>query len=107
MYLKGYHGDTSATFLVGDNVDEKGKDLVECTRESLDMAIKLCGPNVPYKEIGRVIRFIQIHTFYFFFPNGICSEYAHKYGYSVSDELSGHGIGKEFHCHPLIYHHGK
>ncbi|KAG1464896.1 hypothetical protein G6F46_005728 [Rhizopus delemar] len=88
VYLKGYHGDTSATFLVGDNVDEKGKDLVECTRESLDMAIKLCGPNVPYKEIGRVI-----------------SEHAHKYGYSVSDELSGHGIGKEFHCHPLIYHH--
>lgn len=67
MYLKGYHGDTSATFLVGDNVDEKGKALVECTRESLDMAIKLCGPNVPYKEIGRVIRFIQFHTFYFFF----------------------------------------
>lgn len=49
----------------------------------------------------------SISYFLFFFPNGICSEYAHKHGYSVSDELSGHGIGKEFHCHPLIYHHGK
>ncbi|CAO3658008.1 unnamed protein product [Rhizopus stolonifer] len=88
VYLKGYHGDTSATFLVGNNVDDKGKALVECTKECMDMAIKLCGPNVPYKEIGRVI-----------------SEHAQKHGYSVSDELSGHGIGKEFHCHPLIYHH--
>ncbi|KAI9279633.1 peptidase M24, structural domain-containing protein [Sporodiniella umbellata] len=88
VYLNGYHGDTSATFLVGDNVDEKGKALVQCTKESMDMAIRACGPNVPYKEIGRII-----------------SQHADKHGYSVSDELSGHGIGKEFHCHPLIFHH--
>ncbi|KAI7907476.1 peptidase M24, structural domain-containing protein [Cokeromyces recurvatus] len=87
VYLNGYHGDTSATFLVG-NVDEKGKALVECTKECLDKAISICGPNVPYKEIGRVI-----------------CEHATKFGYSVSDELSGHGIGSEFHCLPLIYHH--
>lgn len=30
-----------------------------------------------------------------------------KNGFSVSDELSGHGIGKEFHSLPLIYHHSK
>lgn len=39
---------------------------------------------------------IQIHS----------SDHAAKHGYSVSDELSGHGIGKEFHCYPLILHHG-
>jgi methionine aminopeptidase len=33
------------------------------------------------------------------------SDIAEKNGYSVSDELSGHGIGKEFHCLPLVYHH--
>ncbi|CAO3673601.1 unnamed protein product [Rhizopus microsporus] len=88
VYLNGYHGDTSATFLVGKDVDEQGKALVECTRECLDMAIKACGPKVPYKEIGRII-----------------SDHAAKHGYSVSDELSGHGIGKEFHCYPLILHH--
>lgn len=54
MYLNGYHGDTSSTFLVG-NVDEKGKALVECTKETLDKAIAICGPGVPYREIGRVI----------------------------------------------------
>lgn len=54
MFLNGYHGDTSATFYVGQ-VDEKGRALVECTKETLDKAIALCGPGVPYKEIGRVI----------------------------------------------------
>jgi methionyl aminopeptidase len=35
------------------------------------------------------------------------SEHAFKHGFSVSDELSGHGIGKEFHSLPLVYHHSK
>ncbi|KAL9552110.1 hypothetical protein MBANPS3_003950 [Mucor bainieri] len=87
VYVDGYHGDTSATFLVGQ-VDEKGRALVACTQETLDKAISICGPGVPYKEIGRVI-----------------CEFAMKNGFSVSDELSGHGIGKEFHSLPLIYHH--
>ncbi|CAO3622388.1 unnamed protein product [Mucor hiemalis] len=87
VYLNGYHGDTSSTFLVG-NVDEKGKALVECTKETLDKAIAICGPGVPYREIGRVI-----------------CEHAMKNGFSVSEELSGHGIGKEFHSLPLVYHH--
>lgn len=37
------------------NVDEKGKALVECTKETLEKSIAICGPGVPYKEIGRVI----------------------------------------------------
>lgn len=35
------------------------------------------------------------------------SENANKNSFSVSDELSGHGIGRQFHCLPLIYHHGE
>jgi hypothetical protein len=30
-----------------------------------------------------------------------------KNGFSVSEELSGHGIGEEFHCLPLVLHHSK
>lgn len=59
LYLNGYHGDTSATFMVG-NVDEKGKALIECTRETLEKSIAICGPGVPYKEIGRVIWYVTI-----------------------------------------------
>ncbi|KAF9980890.1 hypothetical protein BGZ75_007864 [Mortierella antarctica] len=87
VFLDGYHGDTSATFLVG-NVDQAGRELVERTKESLDAAIAICGPGVPLNRIGKTIQAI-----------------ADRYGYSVSEQFSGHGIGKEFHCLPLIYHH--
>ncbi|KAI8360354.1 peptidase M24, structural domain-containing protein [Mortierella sp. GBAus27b] len=87
VYLDGYHGDTSATFLVG-NVDQAGRDLVERTKEALDAAIAVCGPGVPLKRIGKTIQDI-----------------ADGYHYTISEQFSGHGIGKEFHCLPLIYHH--
>ena len=51
--LQGYHGDTSKMFMVG-NVSEKARDLCTVTKHSLDEAIKICGPGVPIKEIGRV-----------------------------------------------------
>ena len=87
--MDGYHGDTSATFLVGD-VDGPGRALVERTKESLDQAIAICRPGVPLNKIGKTIQAL-----------------ADEHGYSVSEQFSGHGIGKEFHCLPLIFHHGK
>ncbi|RUS24348.1 peptidase M24, structural domain-containing protein [Jimgerdemannia flammicorona] len=59
VYLGGYHGDTSATFLVGD-ADAQGRDLVECTKESLQRAIDVCGPGVELREIGRTIRWVCV-----------------------------------------------
>ncbi|KAJ1568387.1 Methionine aminopeptidase 1D, chloroplastic/mitochondrial, partial [Nowakowskiella sp. JEL0078] len=82
-----YHGDTSATFLIG-NVDEKGRELVAITKESMDAAISICGPGVPLTEIGKVI-----------------SAISKKHGFSVSNSFCGHGIGKYFHEPPLIFHH--
>ncbi|KAF9361721.1 Methionine aminopeptidase 1D, chloroplastic/mitochondrial [Mortierella sp. NVP85] len=87
VYLDGYHGDTSATFLVG-NVDQPGRELVERTKEALDAAIAVCGPGVPFNKIGKTIQAI-----------------ADRFQYTISEQFSGHGIGKEFHCLPLIYHH--
>ncbi|KAJ9053402.1 hypothetical protein DSO57_1024578 [Entomophthora muscae] len=87
VFLNGVHGDTSATFLVGE-VDSKGRDLVEHTKCALDLGLLACGPYVPFSEIGRVI-----------------DRYASKHGYSVSKELTGHGIGAQFHEAPLIFHH--
>lgn len=53
---EGLHADLSATFLVG-NVDDHARLLVQVTKECLDKAIAICGPNVPLKEIGRVIEY--------------------------------------------------
>ena len=43
IFLDGVHGDTNATFLVGD-VDEESRRLVEVTRECLDRAIAVVRP---------------------------------------------------------------
>ncbi|KAI8917581.1 peptidase M24, structural domain-containing protein [Powellomyces hirtus] len=86
VYLNGFHGDTSATVLIGD-VDEKGKKLVLATKEAMEKAISICKPGVPLNEIGRLI-----------------SEYAESSGFTTCPDFSGHGIGRQFHEPPMIYH---
>ncbi|KAG6840409.1 hypothetical protein C0991_006880 [Blastosporella zonata] len=48
VYLNGYHGDTSQTFLVGD-VDEQGRELVRLTNAALQAGIDACGPGRPFR----------------------------------------------------------
>ncbi|EFJ17369.1 hypothetical protein SELMODRAFT_154620 [Selaginella moellendorffii] len=86
VYLNGYHGDTSATFLCG-TVSDEAKRLVEVTREALDKAIAVCGPGVEFKKIGRTIH-----------------DVADKFKYGVVKRFVGHGIGTIFHCAPSILH---
>lgn len=87
VYLNGYHGDTSKTFLCG-NVDEATKRLVKVTEESLRKGISVCKDGALYRKIGKQI-----------------SEHAEKFGYGVVDRFVGHGVGTVFHSEPLIYHH--
>ncbi|CAL1700002.1 unnamed protein product [Somion occarium] len=89
VYLDGYHGDTSRTFLVG-NVDDIGKSLVAVTNEALDAAIQACGPGQPFKGIARAIHNIL---------------QSHGSGqWCVSPQFTGHGIGRMFHRPPWILH---
>ena len=53
VLLQGYHGDTSKMFMVG-NVSEKAQDLCRVTKHCLGEAIKICGPGVPIREVGKV-----------------------------------------------------
>ncbi|XP_022232048.2 methionine aminopeptidase 1D, mitochondrial [Drosophila obscura] len=87
VYLNGYHGDCSETFLVG-NVDEHGRYLVEATRTCLDMGISLCGPDVAFNKIGK---FIQ--------------QYCKEKKLESIVAFIGHGIGSYFHGPPEIYHY--
>ncbi|XP_059051265.1 methionine aminopeptidase 1D, mitochondrial isoform X1 [Achroia grisella] len=86
VFYKNYHGDCSKTFCVG-NVDDPGKQLIAVTEECLEIAIKSCGPNVPFTEIGA----------------SIC-QHAKKSGFTVLPAFLGHGIGQYFHGPPDIYH---
>jgi methionyl aminopeptidase len=86
-FIGGVHGDTNATFLVGD-VDEESRLLVERTRESLDRAIRAVAPGRPFNVIGRVIE-----------------SYAKRFGYGVVRDFTGHGIGTLFHSGLIVPHY--
>lgn len=57
LYHDGFHGDTSATFLLPDT-DKPGRDLVLATREALDLGVRACGPGRPLNAIGRAIEWV-------------------------------------------------
>jgi methionyl aminopeptidase len=87
LYRDGVHGDTSATFLVGD-VDTESRKLVEVTLESLNLAIEAVTPGGPVRDIGQAIE-----------------RHAHKHRLGVVREFIGHGVGTEFHTSLQIPHY--
>ncbi|MDP9436811.1 MAG: type I methionyl aminopeptidase [Actinomycetota bacterium] len=87
IYLDGFHGDTNATFCVGE-VDEASRRLVEVTRESLDAGIAAVRPGGRVRDIGRAIQ-----------------PYAESRGYGVVRSFVGHGIGRTFHSDPQVFHY--
>lgn len=87
VFHQKVHGDCSKTFLVGDSVDEKGRELVRVAEECRDIGIEVCGPGVELTRIGAVIE-----------------EHARKHGMTVAPTFCGHGIGSYFHGPPDIYH---
>ncbi|XWS69808.1 hypothetical protein CRYUN_Cryun04dG0210200 [Craigia yunnanensis] len=87
VYLNGYHGDTSKTFLCGD-VSDALKRLVTVTEECMEKGIAFCKDGASFKKIGKRI-----------------SEHAEKYGYGVVERFVGHGVGTVFHSEPIILHH--
>ncbi len=84
--LGGVHGDTNATFLVGE-VDEDVRLLVERTHEATMRSIRAVRPGRPINVIGRVIE-----------------SYAKRFGYGVVRDFTGHGIGTSFHTGLVIPH---
>lgn len=87
VLLDGYHGDTSATFLVGA-VSEEAKNLVLRTENAMYRGIEAIAPGKNLYEVGRAIE-----------------KYISKFGYSIVRDYGGHGIGKAFHEEPYVHHH--
>ena len=86
-YIGGVHGDTDATYLVGD-VDEESRLLVERTREAMMRGIRAALPGREINVIGRVIQ-----------------SYARRFGYGVVRDFTGHGIGRACHSGLVIPHY--
>jgi len=86
-FLDGVHGDTDATYLVG-NVEEESRLLVDRTREALARGIAAVMPGREINVIGRVIE-----------------KFAARFGYGVVRDFTGHGINSSFHSGLVIPHY--
>ncbi len=86
---KGYHGDTSATFYIGDPTPE-AKHVVEVSRHSLELGIAQVREGARLGDIGAAIQ-----------------EFAEGQGCSVVRRFVGHGIGRIFHEAPQVSHVGR
>ena len=86
-FVKGVHGDTNATFHVG-NVDEESKLVVRVAEECMWKGIEAVVPGQPLSDIGKAI---ENHA------------KAHRMG--VIRAFIGHGIGEQFHTDIQVLHY--
>lgn len=86
---KGFHSDSARTIPVG-KIDDNGRKLIEATREALMAGIKVARAGNHIGDIGCAV-----------------SEVVKRYGWSIVEELGGHGIGEEVHEEPHIPNFGK
>lgn len=84
--LKGYYGDTSRMYAVG-NISDEARKLLAVARDCLDIGIVQVRPGAPFWHIGKAIE-----------------DYANSRGYSVVHQFGGHGVGINFHEEPIVNH---
>jgi methionyl aminopeptidase len=88
-FHQGFHGDTSATFYIGEPSPE-AKHVTEVARKCLDLALAEVRDGARLGDIGAAIQ-----------------EFAEAQDCSVVRQFVGHGIGRKFHEPPQVAHFGK
>ncbi|MFC7458055.1 type I methionyl aminopeptidase [Brachybacterium sp. GCM10030267] len=86
-YIHGVHGDTNATFEVGE-VDPRVQDLVSQSHEAMMRGIKAAKPGRQVNVIGRVIE-----------------KFVARHGYESVRDYTGHGVAEGFHNGLVIPHY--
>lgn len=87
--LDGYFSDSSRMFCIGEVSADKRR-LVAITRECVELGLKEVRP---YAFLGNIAQAINDH--------------ARANGYTVVEEIGGHGVGLEFHEDPWVGYTGK
>lgn len=82
--LNGYYSDASRMFAIG-NVSSRAEKLLKVTRECVELGLKEARP---WGHLGDIAYAINSH--------------AQANGYSVVEDIGGHGIGLEFHEDPFV-----
>ena len=81
---KGYYSDSSRMFCIG-RVSEEKKRLVEVARECVRIGVEAVKPWSFLGDMGAAVH-----------------EHAVKNGYTVVEEIGGHGVGLAFHEDPWV-----
>jgi methionyl aminopeptidase len=90
VILDGWYGDTSRTYLVGDKVSVKARNLVDITYDCMMRGIEAVKPGATLGDVGYAIQSL-----------------AEANRFSVVRDFCGHGLGREFHEPPSVLHFGK
>ena len=89
-YLNGFHGDSAYTYAFA-GVDEDSMDVLEATNQALYIGIERAQVGNKVGEVSWAIQnFIE-----------------RECGYAIVRELTGHGIGREFHEAPEVPNFGR
>ena len=82
--LDGYYSDASRMFTIG-RVSPRAETLVRVTKECVELGLAQARP---WGHLGDIAWAINTH--------------ARENGYSVVEDIGGHGIGLEFHEEPFV-----
>lgn len=82
--LNGYFSDASRMFTIGE-ISERAKKLLKVTDECVKLGLAAAKP---WGHLGDIAHAINSH--------------AKANGYSVVEDIGGHGIGLEFHEEPFV-----
>lgn len=82
--LNGYFSDASRMFKIG-TVSERAEKIVKVTEECVELGLAQAKP---WNHLGDIADAINSH--------------AQANGYSVVEDIGGHGIGLEFHENPFV-----
>lgn len=82
--LDGYFSDASRMFTMGE-ISDRAKKLIRVTEECVELGLAAARP---WGHLGDIADAINTH--------------ARANGYSVVEEIGGHGIGLEFHEDPFV-----
>jgi methionyl aminopeptidase len=87
--LDGFVGDGAVSLAVG-KVTPRAQELMQTTKECLDLAIEEMRPGRHIGDIGAAVQ-----------------EHAESRGFHVIRTFVGHGIGRKMHEDPQVYNYGR
>lgn len=85
-YCEGFHGDSCITIAVGDKISKEAANLIKVAEEAL------------YRGIAQVKAGNRLMD-----VAGAIEDHVKAHGYSVVEQYTGHGVGKNLHEAPSVF----